>query len=145
MTTKKIMLLNGVNLNMLGYRENHIYTSKKLEDIIALCKQKADEYGAVLHAFQSNMEGELVNYIHQAYFDNYSDIIINPGAYTHTSIAIADALRCVNANIYEVHLSNIYSREAFRHKSYISSMAKAVICGLQEDGYLIAITQICKN
>jgi 3-dehydroquinate dehydratase-2 len=142
---KKIMLLNGANLNMLGHREQNIYTNKTLTDIVNICKEEAQKNKAILNAFQSNIEGELVNYIQQAYFENYTDIIINAGAYSHTSIAIFDALSCLKANIYEVHLSNIYAREDFRHKSYISKIAKGVICGLQENGYLVAINHICKN
>ena len=139
---KKIMIIHGPNLNMLGYRESEIYTKTSLESINLSCTQKAQSYNIPLKIYQSNSEGDIINFIQESYFENYSDLIINAGAYTHTSIAIYDALKCTKANIYEVHLSNIYAREDFRHNSFISKIAKATLCGFQENSYLIAIDYI---
>ena len=139
---KKIMIIHGPNLNMLGHRESEIYTSVSLEDINLSCKEKAQKHNIPIEIYQSNSEGDIINFIQESHFKKYSDLIINAGAYTHTSIAIYDALKCTKANIYEVHLSNIYAREDFRHHSFISKVAKATLCGFQEKGYLMAIDYI---
>jgi 3-dehydroquinate dehydratase-2 len=132
---KKISVIHGVNLNLLGSREQNIYGSSSLEFIndtlLSYAKDKAE-----IDFFQSNAEHELVDFIHKC---NADYIIINPAAYTHTSIAIRDALLAVNTPFIEVHLSNIYSRESFRHKSYISDIAEGVISGLGDNGYLYAL------
>ena len=129
---------------MLGTREPEIYGHDTLEDVNALIQKKAEELSVTVECRQSNNEGELVTWIQQAR-DIAAAIVINAGAYTHTSIAIADALRAVELPVYEVHLSNIYQREGFRHHSYISDVAVAVICGLGPDGYLYALTAASKN
>jgi len=134
-----ILVLHGPNLNMLGTREPDIYGHETLEDVNALIQKQAKELGVTVECRQSNNEGELVTWIQQAR-DVATAIVINAGAYTHTSVAIADALRAVGLPVYEVHLSNIYQRESFRHHSYISELAVAVICGLGPDGYLHALT-----
>lgn len=134
----QILILNGPNLNLLGTREPHIYGSETLADIAQKCEKKASAFGAVIDFRQTNHEGELVEWIHQAR-QNFDGVIINAGAYTHTSVAIYDALSALNIPIIEVHLSNIYKREAFRHHSYISPLAKGVICGLGSLGYVLAI------
>ena len=129
---------------MLGTREPEIYGHETLEDVNVLIQTKAKELGISVECRQSNNEGELVTWIQQAR-DVAVAIVINAGAYTHTSVAIADALRAVELPVYEVHLSNIYQREKFRHHSYISDLAVAVICGLGPDGYLHALTAAAKD
>lgn len=141
---KKILVLHGPNLNMLGLREPEIYGHETLDDVDALIQTKANELGVTVECRQSNNEGELVTWIQQAR-NLAAAIVINAGAYTHTSVAIADALRAVELPVYEVHLSNIYRREHFRHHSYISDLAVAVICGLGPDGYLHALTAAAKD
>ena len=140
----KLLVLHGPNLNMLGTREPDVYGHETLDGVNASIQTKANELGVTVDCRQSNSEGELVTWIQQAH-DNTNAIIINAGAYTHTSVAIADALRAVELPIYEVHLSNIYRRENFRHHSYISDLAVAVICGLGPDGYLYALTAAAKE
>ena len=140
----KILVLHGPNLNMLGTREPDVYGHETLDGVNASIQTKANELDITVDCRQSNGEGELVTWIQQARGDAAA-IIINAGAYTHTSIAIADALRAVELPIYEVHLSNIYQRENFRHHSYISDLAVAVICGLGPDGYLYALTAAAKE
>jgi 3-dehydroquinate dehydratase-2 len=143
--TAKVLLINGVNLNLLGVREPEIYGSTTLQDIESDCLKKANSLNITLKCFQSNHEGEIVNCIHQAIHSKIDGIIINPGAYSHTSIAIMDALSAFSGIIIEVHLSNIHAREAFRHHSYVSRHAKGVICGLGAEGYIYALDAIAKN
>ncbi|MDE0941269.1 MAG: type II 3-dehydroquinate dehydratase [Alphaproteobacteria bacterium] len=138
-----ILVLNGPNLNMLGLREPAVYGHETLADVNAAIQARADELGAQVECQQSNHEGELVTWIQQARGERTA-IIINAGAYSHTSIAIPDALRAAELPVYEVHLSNIYQRESFRHHSYISDLATGVICGLGLDGYLYALTSAAK-
>ncbi|EFX92349.1 3-dehydroquinate dehydratase, type II [Actinobacillus ureae ATCC 25976] len=135
---KKILLLNGPNLNMLGKREPHIYGSQTLADIEQHLQQSAQAQSYELDYFQANGEEPLINRIHQA-FQNTDFIIINPGAFTHTSVAIRDALLAVSIPFIEVHLSNVHAREPFRHHSYLSDIAKGVICGLGAKGYDYAL------
>lgn len=141
--TKSILLINGPNLNLLGMREPETYGSQTLEDVEKLCADHASSKGMRLDAFQSNHEGAIVDTIQQAKAV-YSHIVINPGAYTHTSIAIRDAIIGVEAKVYEVHISNIHEREAFRHHSYISDIAKGVFVGMGIPGYLAAIDAIAE-
>jgi 3-dehydroquinate dehydratase type II len=138
---KKILLINGVNLNKLDQREREYYGSFSLEDIEKNSKILAAQNGFTLDAFQSNIEGEIVEMIHNAK-DNYDGLIINAGAYSHYSIAIYDALKMVNMPIIEVHLSNIYKREEFRHHSYIAKIANGGIFGLGANGYNLAVQAI---
>lgn len=135
---KKILLLNGPNLNMLGKREPQIYGSQTLSDIELHLQQLAEKRDAQLEYFQSNSEEALINRIHQA-FQNVDFIIINPAAFTHTSVALRDALLAVAIPFVEIHLSNVHSRESFRHHSYLSDIAKGVICGLGAKGYEYAL------
>ncbi|MBT3373578.1 MAG: type II 3-dehydroquinate dehydratase [Rhodospirillaceae bacterium] len=139
----KILVLNGPNLNMLGTREPSVYGHETLADVNALIQARAAELGVSVDCRQSNSEGELVTWIQQARGE-CTAMIINAGAYSHTSIAIPDALRAAELPVYEVHLSNIYQRESFRHHSYISAVAIAVLCGLGPDGYLYALTAAAK-
>ena len=133
----KILFINGPNLNMLGTREKDVYGNLNLDEINNLIKEKADMIGVEADFFQSNVEGNLVTKIQES--RDYDYIVINPAAFTHTSIAIRDALLSINAKFIEVHLSNIYSREDFRQNSYISSIAIGVISGFGHIGYLLAL------
>lgn len=134
-----ILVLQGPNLNMLGTREPEIYGSTTLDDIHAQLTQQAQESGHQLEYFQSNHEGALVERIHQAW-GNSDFIIINPAAYTHTSVAIRDALTGVAIPFIEIHISNVHAREPFRHHSYLSDKAVGVICGLGIQGYSLALS-----
>ena len=136
---KHLLLLNGPNLNLLGIREPEVYGSTTLADIEASAKAQATSAQAVLNSFQSNHEGALVDRIHAAREEKVDAIIINPGALTHTSVALRDALAGVAIPFLEVHISNIHKREPFRHKSFLSDIAVGVICGLGTDGYGAAI------
>ena len=140
---KKILILNGPNLNMLGMREPEIYGTQTLDDIKQLCIQTAKQNGAMIDFRQSNHEGELVEWIQQA-MSGYDGLIINAGAYTHTSVAIHDALKLLSYPIIEVHLSDPKTREEFRHHSYIEPVAAHVIAGKGADGYKQAIDIIVK-
>ena len=135
---KPIYVLNGPNLNLLGTREPEIYGTTTLGDIEKMCDVRAGTLGFTVDFRQTNSEGELVSWIQEAR-DKASAIIINAAAYTHTSVALADALAAAELPAVEVHLSNIYKREAFRHHSYISPVAVGVICGLGATGYLLAL------
>ena len=136
---KNILLLNGPNLNLLGIREPEVYGSTTLADVEAAAKAQASAAQAVLNSFQSNHEGALIDRIHAAREEKVDAIIINPGALTHTSVALRDALAGVAIPFIEVHISNIHKREPFRHKSFLSDIAVGVICGLGTDGYGAAI------
>ncbi|HAT8178636.1 TPA: type II 3-dehydroquinate dehydratase [Legionella pneumophila] len=142
---KKILVLHGPNLNLLGSREPSIYGHTSLTQINSHLIQEADNAGIQLSCFQSNAEAELIHAIHQAKIDKINYIIINPAAYTHTSIALRDALSAVAIPFIEVHLSNIFSRETFRHHSYFSDIAVGVISGLGAQGYLLALQAIIKE
>ncbi len=141
--TKPVYILNGPNLNMLGSRETDVYGSQTLEDISGLCAAKAKTLGLKVDFRQTNDEGELVNQIQDAR-QNASAIILNAAAYTHTSVAMHDALRMAEIPIIEVHLSNVYKREEFRHKSFVSPVAQGVICGFGAQGYELAIDAASK-
>ena len=138
-----ILILNGPNLNLLGSRENDVYGTQSLDAIMQACATKADSSKLKIEHRQSNHEGELVDWIQQAN-TQHAGLILNAGAYTHTSVAIHDALRTLDIPIIEVHLSNIYQREPFRHHSYVSPVAHGVICGLGANSYLLAIDAIAQ-
>lgn len=141
--TQTITILNGPNLNLLGTREPEIYGTTTLADIQAMCESAALKQGLSVVFKQSNHEGELVDWVQQAGRES-AGIIINAGAYTHTSVALHDALKSVAIPIIEVHLSNPHAREAFRHHSYVSSLAKGVICGLGARGYVVAVEALAE-
>jgi 3-dehydroquinate dehydratase II len=136
---KKILLLNGPNLNLLGTREPDIYGGDTLASIESRLVKLAADGGATLAAFQSNAEADLVDCIQQAARDGVDFIIINPAAYTHTSVAMRDALSAVRIPFIEVHLSNVFAREAFRHRSYFTDIAVGIISGLGAKGYELAL------
>lgn len=140
-----ISIINGPNLNMLGVREPEIYGSLSLADIQKSCLDLAKKLSISVDFYQSNHEGEIVEAIHRAYENKHTAIIINAAAYTHTSVAILDALKATNIPIYEVHLSNVHARETFRHQSYISAIAEGVICGLGLESYLAAIRAVAQK
>ncbi len=140
---KKILILNGPNLNLLGSRETQIYGEETLDKIIADCEVKAKELGVEISAYQSNHEGDLIDQIHAAR-GVYDGIVINAGAYTHYSIAIHDAIKAVRLPCVEVHLSNVHTREEFRHKSYLSPVCIGVICGFGKMSYLLALEALAK-
>ena len=135
---KKIIILNGPNLNLLGEREKNQYGNFTLKDIENSCTNFAKKNNLDVTFYQSNIEGELVEKIQKAR-NEQNGLIINAGGYTHTSVAIHDALKILNIPIIELHISNIYNREVFRHKSFISKVAKGVVCGFGLEGYLMAL------
>ena len=135
----KILVINGPNINMLGIREKEIYGNKTYSDLVNLIKQEALKNEMEVHFFQSNHEGAIVDRIQEAYFQKFDGIIINPAAYTHTSIAILDAIKSVNIKTVEVHISNINKREEFRRKSIISSACEKTIFGKGFLGYKEAL------
>ena len=135
----RLLVLHGPNLNLLGTREPDVYGRVTLAEIDRALVEKAQAAGAELSSFQSNHEGAIVDRIQQARTEQVDFVLINPAAYTHTSVAICDALAGVALPFIEIHLSNVHKREAFRHHSYFSDLAEAVICGLGWKGYLYAL------
>ncbi len=143
----KILVINGPNLNFLGIREKGIYGSESYESLIAGLKNKAEKDGIELECFQNNSEGAIIDCIQKAYHDKVDGIIINPGAYAHYSIAIRDALASIEVPKIEVHISNVYKREEFRHKSVITPVCTGEILGLGLNGYYLALDamkELCK-
>ena len=140
---RKIIILNGPNLNLLGEREKKEYGTFTLKDVEKISIDFAKKNKIDLSFFQSNIEGEIVDEIQKSR-NKYNGVIINAGGYTHTSVAIHDALKILKIPIIELHISNIYNREEFRHKSLVSKVAKGVICGFGVDGYLMALEAMVK-
>jgi len=141
--SKRLALLNGPNLNLLGERDKSVYGSETLADIEKRLRENASARGCELQCFQSNSEGELIDQI-QKLRDTVDGLIINPAAFSHTSIALRDALDCFKKPIIEVHISNIHRREEFRHHSYVSAVSTGVICGLGTAGYDYALEALLK-
>jgi 3-dehydroquinate dehydratase-2 len=143
---KTALVLNGPNLNLLGTREPSIYGTQTLADVEQLCAQACANHGLHLDFRQSNHEGELVDWLHQASSGpsaaTLAGVVLNAGAYTHTSIALHDAIKASGVTLIELHISNVFAREAFRHHSYISPVAKAVLCGFGVAGYAMAIAAL---
>ena len=137
--TQRLLVLHGPNLNLLGTREPAVYGHTTLAEIDQMLIERATAAGAVLATFQSNHEGALIDRIHAARDEQTDFIVINPAAFTHTSVALRDALAGVDIPFIEVHLSNVHRREAFRHTSYFSDLAQAVVCGFGSQGYLYAV------
>ena len=140
---KKILIINGPNLNLLGNREDNIYGKDSLDKIKSDCEKKGAEKKLEIDFFQSNNEGEIIDKIHEVN-NKYEGIIINPAAFTHSSIAILDSLRAISKPKIEIHLSNIYSREEYRKKSITSEGVDGLICGFGGNSYLLGIEAICK-
>jgi 3-dehydroquinate dehydratase II len=139
----KIIILNGPNLNLLGEREKNQYGCFTLKDVETNCREFATKNNIFLSLFQSNIEGELIEKIQESR-DKQQGLIINAGGYTHTSVAIHDALKILKIPIIELHITNIYNREEFRHKSLVSKLAKGIICGFGADGYIMALNAMNK-
>ena len=139
----KILILNGPNLNLLGTREPQVYGHTTLADVETLMAKLATERGVDAECFQSNHEGALIDRIHAARTQGVGYIMINPGGLTHTSVALRDALAGVAIPFIEVHISNVHKREEFRHHSYLSGIAEAVLCGFGTGGYSMALNHIC--
>ena len=137
----RIIIINGPNLNLLGQREQSQYGSKDYNYLLEICKKRAEELDLKIEIKQSNVEGEIVNIIQQSK-EEFDGIIINAGGYSHTSVAIRDALDIFKKPIIELHISNIYKREEFRHKSIISGVVTGIICGLGINGYILAINSM---
>jgi 3-dehydroquinate dehydratase II len=145
---KKVLVLNGPNLNLLGTREPAVYGAETLTDVERLCKEEADKLGLEVDCRQSNHEGQLIDWIHEAGREiaagNLLGVVFNPGAFTHTSIALHDAIKGANATVIELHISNVHARETFRHRSYISPAARGIIVGFGVQGYAIAIAALAR-
>lgn len=141
----KILILNGPNLNLLGQREPELYGRKRLADIELELQERATARGHEVVCYQTNAEHLFIEYIHHALKEGFDFVIINPGAYTHTSIALRDAFLATKLPFIEVHLSNIFAREPFRHRSYLSDIAEGVICGLGPLGYFLALEAACSK
>ncbi|WP_428641638.1 type II 3-dehydroquinate dehydratase [Roseibium sp.] len=139
--TSAVFVLNGPNLNLLGKRQPHIYGHETLADVEERCRGQAAHHGLDIRFHQSNMEGQIIDWIHEAR-DHGLAIVINPGAFTHTSVAILDALNAFDGPVFEVHISNVHKRESFRHHSYVSLRADGVIAGFGTQGYLLAIERV---
>lgn len=140
---KKIYILNGPNLNLLGKRQPEIYGHETLADVESACRQVASDAGLEIAFHQSNHEGAIIDLIHEAR-DSGAGIVINPGAFTHTSVAILDALNAFEGPVLEVHISNVHKRESFRHHSYVSLRADGVIAGFGTQGYQLAVRRMAR-
>ena len=140
---RTVFVLNGPNLNLLGQREPEIYGRETLADVEADCRRLAGELGLELRFHQSNAEHAIIDWIHEAR-TQAAGIVINPAAFTHTSVAILDALKACTCPIVEVHLSNVHAREAFRHHSYVSPIASAIIVGCGTQGYRFALERLAR-
>ena len=139
---KTIYVLNGPNLNLLGTREPQIYGRATLKDVEALCRKAATAHGMAVEFHQSNHEGQIVDWVHEAGASRAVGIVLNPAGLTHTSVSVHDAIKAVSVPVVEVHITNIHAREPWRHHSYVSLVAKAVICGFGIEGYALAIEGI---
>ena len=140
----KLMVLNGPNINLTGIREKGVYGVMTYEDIVAYIKREAQARGHEVTVRQSNHEGQLIDWIQEAYFQGYEGIIMNPGAYTHTSYALHDAIKSVPIPTVEVHLSNVHAREAFRHVSLTAPACVGQLCGFGPKGYILAMDALGK-
>lgn len=145
---KTVFVLNGPNLNLLGTREPQVYGAQTLADVEQLCAQACARSGLQLRFHQSNHEGQLIDWIHEAgqlhARGELAGVILNAGAYTHTSIALMDAIKGTGVALLELHISNVFAREAFRHHSYLSPVARAVVCGLGVQGYALAVEAVAQ-
>ncbi len=142
---KKFLILNGPNINLTGLREKSVYGAQTFEDLLALVRQEADTLGVEVRCVQSNHEGALIDAIQQAYFDGFQGIVFNPGGYTHTSVALHDAVASVPIPTVEVHMSNIHAREEYRHKSMTASACRGQIVGFGFQGYVMALRALAQE
>jgi 3-dehydroquinate dehydratase II len=142
--SKTVYVLNGPNLNLLGTREPHIYGRSTLADVEKLCQATAQRHGLTVVFRQSNHEGQIVDWIQEARAEKAAGLVLNPAGFTTTSIAILDALMTMEAPVIEIHISNIHAREEFRHDSYVSKVARAIVCGFGIEGYALAITGLAR-
>jgi 3-dehydroquinate dehydratase-2 len=142
--SKAVYVLNGPNLNLLGTREPHIYGHATLADVEKLCQKAAQPHGWSIVFRQSNHEGQIIDWIQEAHAQKAAGLLLNPAGFTTTSVAILDALMIMKAPVIEVHISNIHAREEFRHHSYVSKVARAVICGFGVEGYGLAIDGLAR-
>lgn len=136
---RRVLVLNGPNLNMLGRRERDVYGSQTLADLEAECAAWADDVGLVAECRQSNHEGELIDWLHEAGSGAFEAVVLNPGGLTHTSVALRDAVAAIDVPVVEVHLSNVHARETFRHTSMVSAVCAGTITGLGSIGYRLAL------
>jgi 3-dehydroquinate dehydratase-2 len=143
MSFASVLVLNGPNLNLLGTRQPAIYGAETLDDVARRCRAAGERLDLAIDFRQSNAEHQLIDWLHEAR-TTQQGIVINPAAYTHTSVAIADALSAIEKPVIEVHISNIHKREAFRHHSYVSAVAEAVICGCGTQGYVLALERMAE-
>jgi len=145
---KKVLVLNGPNLNLLGTREPSVYGADTLADVERLCRDEGNKLGVAVDCRQSNHEGQLIDWIQEAGREiaagNMLGVVLNAGAFTHTSVALHDAIKGANANVIELHISNVHAREAFRHHSYISPAARGIVVGFGVPGYAIAIDALVR-
>ena len=140
---KKVCIIHGPNLNFTGIREKSVYGTKSHDDFNKMILEKCDELGFEAETFQSNHEGAIIDKLQECYFKGVDGIVINPGAFTHYSYAIRDAISSINAPVIEVHISNVHKREEFRHKSVTAPVCAGQICGLGTNGYLYALEELC--
>ena len=141
----KILVINGPNMNMLGIREPEIYGKETYADLVSMVAAHADKLGIEVHFFQSNHEGALIDEIQRAYFDKFDGIILNPAGYTHTSVAIADAVKAVGIPTVEIHVSDVSAREEYRQVSYVREVCIKTICGMGLSGYNDAVDCLAEN
>ncbi len=142
---KKFLILNGPNINLTGLREKSVYGAQTFEDLLALVQQEAAALGVEVRCVQSNHEGALIDAIQQAYFDGFQGIVFNPGGYTHTSVALHDAVASVPIPTVEVHMSNVHAREEYRHKSMTASACRGQIVGFGFQGYVMALRALAQE
>lgn len=139
-----VFVLNGPNLNLLGLREPEIYGSQTLDDIAGMLEDRARELGLEIDMRQSNHEGHLVDWLHEAQATGAKAVLVNAGAYTHTSVALHDAIKAIKVPVIEVHLSNPHTREGFRHKSYVGMVAKGTVAGFGANSYVVALEAVAR-
>lgn len=142
---KKILILNGPNINLTGLRETAVYGARSYDDLVQLCREEAKALGAEVRCFQSNHEGALIDALQQAYFDGFDGAVFNPGGYTHTSVALHDAIASVPMPVIECHMSNIHARESFRHVSLTAPACRGQVAGFGFYGYVMAMRALAQG
>ncbi len=142
---KKYLILNGPNINMTGLREKNVYGTQTYEDLLAMIRREADALGVEVRCVQSNHEGALIDALHQAHFDGFDGAVFNPGGYTHTSVALHDAIAAVGYPVVECHMSNVHARESYRHVSMTASACRGQVVGFGFYGYIMALRALTDN